>query len=215
MENYSITKHEAKYEFYKGAFTCADFSYAYFASDHIMQNILLIIPEEQRMFYMDATFKICPLGQFYQLLVIYIGYCRQIIPFIYVLMSRKSEKSYTHIFQTLKKLFPLGGKSIIMDFELAMRNALKNIYPNTELNTCWFHFCQAAKRRARKLPNFVNAVATNEEARSAYYKLLALPLLPAKDIIPTFGLVKTQVEQNKAVTEFFNYFEKQWIIKVN
>lgn len=138
----------------------------------------------------------------------------QTIPFIYVLMSRKTERCYTHIFQSLRDSFPLNGKSIMTDFETAMRNALRNVYPNIELNTCWFHFCQAAKRKASQLQNFSNAVKTNEEIKSAYYKLLALPLLPANDIIPTFQVVKSQVTGLPVVKDFFNYFEKQWLKKV-
>ncbi|KAL7724939.1 hypothetical protein ACLKA6_002303 [Drosophila palustris] len=79
---------------------------------------------------MDATFKICPLGQFYQLLIIYVAFCDQAIPFIYVIMSRKSEKGYVHLFQTLKEIFPLNGNSVMTDFETAMRNAIRNVYPN-------------------------------------------------------------------------------------
>lgn len=66
IENYSRTKHEnVQNEFYKGSYECDDFSYSYFASDHVMENIRTNIPEEKREFLMDATFKICPLGQFY------------------------------------------------------------------------------------------------------------------------------------------------------
>ena len=44
-------------------------------------------------------------------------------------------------FQALKeKVFSTEGESIMTDFELAMRNALRTVYPNTALRTCWFHF---------------------------------------------------------------------------
>lgn len=79
IESYSKTKHlNASKEFYKGTYECDDFAYSYFASDHIMDNIRANIPEEKREFLMDATFKVCPFGEFYQLLIIYIGYCDQV-----------------------------------------------------------------------------------------------------------------------------------------
>lgn len=82
VEHYSRTKHEnSKYEFYKGSYECDDFSYSYFASDHIIDNIKAnpaMFPEDKREFLMDATFKICPLGKFYQLLIIYIAFCDQV-----------------------------------------------------------------------------------------------------------------------------------------
>lgn len=59
IENYSRTKHEnVAYECYKGSYECDEFSYSYFASDHVMNNIRENIPEEKREFLMDATFKI-------------------------------------------------------------------------------------------------------------------------------------------------------------
>lgn len=79
VEHYSRTKHESnEYEFYKGAYECDDFSYCYFFSDHVADNIRKDIPEENREFLMDATFKICPIGKFYQLLIIYIAFCDQV-----------------------------------------------------------------------------------------------------------------------------------------
>lgn len=63
VEHYSRTLHEnSNDQFYKGSYECDDFSYSYFASDHVMNNIRDNIPEEKREFLMDATFKICPLG---------------------------------------------------------------------------------------------------------------------------------------------------------
>lgn len=79
VEHYSRTLHEnSDDQFYKGSYECDDFSYSYFASDHVMNNIRDNIPEEKREFLMDATFKICPLGKFYQLLIIYIAFCDQV-----------------------------------------------------------------------------------------------------------------------------------------
>lgn len=82
---------------------------------------------DARKYAMDATFKICPYGNFDQLLIIYIEYIEsvniylfqpihfvfvliysfrclfssvsQTIPFIYVLMDRKTEECYTTLFE--------------------------------------------------------------------------------------------------------------------
>lgn len=129
-------------------------------------------------------------------------------------MSRKTEKCYTHLFQTLKEIFPLNGKHIMTDFETAMRNAIHNVYPAMKTYTCWFHFCQAAKRKASQLMNIFHDVKTNANIRSAYYKLLCLPLLPPAEIIPCFQMVKSQVADEKVFKPFLKYFERQWIKKV-
>lgn len=200
--------------FYKGSHTEENFSYSYFASDHVIQNIKENIPEVDRQFLMDATFKVCPLGSFYQFLVIYIGYCGQAVPFIYVLMSRKTEECYKHLFVTLKKTFPLNGKSFMTDFELAIRNALRSVYPEVSQYTCWFHFCQAAKRKCSKFPSFVNDIKNNENIKKAYYKLLALPLLPPNHIVSCFQMVKSELTDVKSAKKFLDYFDKQWLKQV-
>lgn len=79
IENYSKTKHQNKeFLFFKDAYDCGEFSYCFFLSDHVIENIKKNIPQDQRRYMMDATFKICPMGTFYQLLVIYVDYCQQV-----------------------------------------------------------------------------------------------------------------------------------------
>lgn len=140
---------------------------------------------------------------------------QQAIPFMYVLMSRKTEKCYTHLFQTLKEIFPLHGKSVMTDFELAMRNAIRNVYPTLKMYTCWFHFCQAVKRKASQLMHLMAQLKINENIKNAYYKLLCLPLLPASEILACFQMIKSQVADEKVFKPFLRYFETQWIKKVN
>lgn len=179
-----------------------------------MENIRVNIPEGDREYLMDATFKVCPLGAFYQFLIIYVGFCGQAVPFIYVLMSRKTEECYVHLFNTLKSIFTLDGKSFMTDFEAPIRNALRIVYPAVRQNTCWFHFCQAAKRMCMKYPDLVIAIKSNERVKQAYYKLLALPLLPAKDIVQCFQMVKSELVDTQAAKPYLQYFERQWIKRV-
>lgn len=133
-------------------------------------------------------------------------------------MSRKTRRAYEHLFKYLKKnIIDLGnGASIMTDFEVAMRNALRAIFPQIELNCCWFHFTQAAKKRAMQTPQLIPYLLQNEKARAIYYKLLSLPLLPAKDIVPQFQKLKVlALANNKAVfKDFIKYYENQWIKKV-
>lgn len=63
--------------FYKNVFSSEQFSYCVFASDVIIDGIKTI-PVERRHYLMDATFKVCPFGEFKQLLIIYIGYLERV-----------------------------------------------------------------------------------------------------------------------------------------
>lgn len=64
--------------FFKKAFECKDFAYCIFVSDNIVDGIKKI-PVARRNFLMDATFKVCPFGQFNQLLIIYVEHLEEVI----------------------------------------------------------------------------------------------------------------------------------------
>lgn len=111
-------------------------------------------------------------------------------------MSRKSERCYIHLFTALKQIFDLTGESFMTDFEIAMRNAIRHVYPGARLHTCWFHFCQAAKRKTYQIPMFIRSIQANEKMKSIYYKLLSLPLLPAADMTIFSLLRKAMVKKS-------------------
>lgn len=228
--------------FFKHAHNAKSFSYVVFGSDNIIQSIKTRIPVENRKFLLDATFKVCPYGPFNQLLIIHIEhlnevtflffiYCliavmfitqlqnlfSQTTPFLFILMSRKTKRAYAHVFKYIRdNLIELEGASIMSDFEIAMRRALKEVFPNTKLISCWFHFTQAAKKRAMQTPQLIPYLLQSEEARAIYYKLLSLPLLPAHSILDEFKKLKIIALANhrKYFADFINYYEKQWIKKV-
>lgn len=141
----------------------------------------------------------------------------QTFPFIFVLMTRKTEVCYQHIFMYIEgNVFSLRCFSMMTDFELAMRNALKSVYPDVIFFTCWFHLVQAVKKFASKLNLLVKLLKQNEEALKIYKKMLALPLLPANHIADVFHKLKTVAlsKFNKQFRSFFAYYERQWIQKV-
>lgn len=138
---------------------------------------------------------------------------------MFILMSRKTKSAYRHIFRYIKNnLIDLGQSvSVMTDFELAMRNALAEVFPGVKLKTCWFHFVQAAKKRASQTPLLLPYLFQNAEARSIYYKLLSLPLLPPDCIEEEFKKLKVLALANHRMyfADFIKYFEQQWIIKVS
>lgn len=132
-------------------------------------------------------------------------------------MSRKTKRAYAHVFNYIKNnLINLGGTSIMSDFEIAMRRVLKEVFPDTQLKSCWFHFTQAAKKRAMQSPQLIPYLLKTEEAREIYYKLLSLPLLPAANILDEFKKSKILALANhrKHFSDFIKYYENQWIRKV-
>lgn len=72
-EEFGMTKHDAKLPFFKHAFANDKFSYCVFASETII-GFIKTIPDGDRRYLMDATFKVVPFSVFTQLLVIHIEY---------------------------------------------------------------------------------------------------------------------------------------------
>lgn len=133
-------------------------------------------------------------------------------------MSRRTEVAYSHLFRYIhNNICSLEGISFITDYEIAMRTAIRHLYPNSKFLACWFHFCQAAQRRVSKLPGLAKLIKKDEKARKIYKKFLALPLLPADEIVAAFERIKTEAltQFGKLFHPFLKYFEKQWIKKVN
>lgn len=148
-------------------------------------------------------------------LLLFMNQTFQTFPFIFVLMTRKTEKAYTHIFNYIEKNV-CSLKCFMTDFEAAMRNGLKSLDTGAIFNTCWFHVCQAVRRRVAKNFGLITLIQTNETARELYKKILALPLLPAPLIRDAFMILKGEIltRFSRAFREFLRYYERQWIEKV-
>lgn len=66
-------------QFYRSTYVCDDFSYCIFASESVIRNIAANISVERRNYLMDATFKVCPMGEFTQFLIIHVEYMETVI----------------------------------------------------------------------------------------------------------------------------------------
>lgn len=134
-------------------------------------------------------------------------------------MDKKTKRCYDHMFKYINEnIFELQPKSFMTDFECALQNSLKTVFPNAKCHGCWFHYCQSLRRNiAMKHKDLAVFIRASKSASLAYHKLLALPLLPAKSIQLVYYTIKEEIlvfDTNNKFSTFTNYFEKQWIKKV-
>ena len=73
-------------------------------------------------------------------------------------MSHKSYYSYLILFKNLGILFENVGinftfdkSNIMTDFERGLRKALKNLYPNSNLEGCYFHYTKALLNKGKNM----------------------------------------------------------------
>ena len=175
--------------------------------------------EKAEQIFMDATFKVCP-KNFYQLfnIIISIEEGKFIFPVIHVLMTHKSEFSYRMIFNNLniiikaKKIeFNFEKKHIMTDFEHALRNILKELYPNCYLEGCFFHYSKALWKKAKKI-GLINKNSI-KITRFIIFAYKMYPFMNMKDKEIFLKSINKYIEKekdNKKLKKLSNYFHKNW-----
>ena len=104
-------------------------------------------------------------------------------------------------------------KRAVLDFENALWQALAAIIPQVERKGCAFHFSQAVWRKAQNIglqPAYNADVGTNRLIR----RILALTLLPARNIRPLFKDLKAEAS-TPMLKKLFKYVNNTWIKAVN
>lgn len=137
-------------------------------------------------------------------------------PFIYILTNRKTQKCYTAIFQYINSsIFSLNPIVIISDYERGLRNSIRTVFPDAKMLGCWFHFCQAIRKKmVNKFKALRGYIKTSTDAQKLYRQTMFLALLPAESIPPTLKYIQdnaSNLPQGNKFTAFFTYFRKQWI----
>lgn len=134
-------------------------------------------------------------------------------------MSRKTQTSYEDVFKFVDdNVFPINtSNSFTTDYELAMRNALKKLFPGADMIACYFHYTQALNRKASQLRGVMDEINKDALAKSIYQRTMCLPLLPADRILAAFKDLVSEVknlEDPVAFKPFLEYVHAQWMQKV-
>jgi len=167
-----------------------------------------------RAWYIDATFRIVK-KPFKQLLGIHV-FVRvngkiKMEPVGYVIMSGRSTEDYEVIFRHFKSLRP-RVKEIVMDFEPAEWKGLKRVFPRgVKLRGCLFHYRKAIFKKMVNL-GFLDDYHTNRAVSIIVKKLMALPCLPLRHIVPAFRQLRRTVDAaDERLNALFKYVDSTWI----
>lgn len=130
-------------------------------------------------------------------------------------MTKKTQAAYLHLLRTIDKTWKFNPVSVTTDFEKALRNALRSVYPNTQLIGCWFHYAQALRRKVKKIAGFAKFLKETPGAKKLYQKFVNLPLIRSDKISLAVALFKKEASvYGSRFTTFINYFEDEWMKKV-
>lgn len=101
--------------------------------------------------FMDGTFKIVP-NIFKQLYTIHGRYLGKVFPLVYCLLANKQQQTYRRMLNSIKeegekRRLSLKLEEAILDFELGAINAVKDVFPASNIKGCFFHFAQCVWRK--------------------------------------------------------------------
>lgn len=102
---------------------------------------------------------------FYQLFQVLAERGTYVFPIFYALLPNKSQQTYTRLFQLIFDLRPdMLPDAISVDFELAIWNAARTVWPGISISGCLFHLHQAFVRKISAEGLFLVAL-TNQDFR--------------------------------------------------
>ncbi|XP_026325018.1 uncharacterized protein LOC113234005 [Hyposmocoma kahamanoa] len=144
--------------------------------------------------YVDGTFRCCPIP-FYQLFSVHADITHEsgtvcFVPLLFALLPNKSQTTYERLFKILKYQFFMNISTFKCDYELAIIQAIKAIYPDIVVKGCYYHFTNAVWKKSKSI-NF----SSSNEGRKCTQLFSLLALLPAS-LIPEAYLTLCELAPN-------------------
>lgn len=213
FESLGRSRHKERGVFFNTVQIGADFENCIFSSAKSIALIEENIDIKDRFFVMDATFRVTPRGKFKQLLILHAKLGKKTFPIVYALMSRKTTEAYFNILKYVdEELLPLSGSGIIIDFEKAERQAISKLKTGIKIFGCFFHFCQALRRKLASMGQLFELVRNQEKVKNIFSQFQCLALLPAAEIEDSFKkLAKKALKETILFANFIDYFDREWI----
>ncbi len=167
----------------------------------------------------DGTFRSAP-KSYYQVVHMFLEASDVVFCFASVWLTGKTEQLYTQAFNALKKHIPreCKPKVLMTDFEIALQNGLKSMFPEADLSGCMFHFCQGVFRNLMKI-GLSKVYKTNRKFKAWVHMVFCIPLLPAEKIVVVWDFLKTEKFsapplEKQMIARLKVYMERQWILGV-
>lgn len=144
-------------------------------------------------------------------------------PLVYVLTCDRTTATYNIIFSKLKEAEPLLNPRIIMvDFEKAAMEAVKESFPDTTVKGWYFHFCQCIFRHVQRF-GLQAEYQKNANCLQHIRCIAALAFIPTADVCKSFNSLKEfaffknklRQKKNNGYHDLFKYVEETWIGRVN
>lgn len=142
------------------------------------------------------------------------------LPLVYSLLSSKEEVQYRTVFESVSSAaenygVDLNPSRINSDFEVAIINSAKDIFPDANIQLCFFHLKQSAYRKVQQL-GLVRAYQDRNDSsvRDFIHMMCSLAYVPVNDVARAFRILKEKAPENPQIEEFVDYFGRTYVIGV-
>lgn len=169
--------------------------------------------KQSTVWYGDGTFDVSP-RMFYQMYTIHCPVMGKVLPMVYCFLSSKESGSYQQIFETL--LTKMDGQAAVntfrSDFEKAPMEQFLELFPEKNVEACFFHFAQANWRQIQRL-ELSTVYLEDFDMKKLIKSFTALAFVPAEHILEAFNCLKEYASDKEILQPFVEYFESTYIGK--
>ena len=111
------------------------------------------------------------------------------------MLPNKTEETYTRLFREVEQHVANPRTDILMDFERAALNSVRQVYPNTEFKGCFYHFSSNICKYIQNL-GLQNHYQDDENFALWLRMLSVLASVPPNDVIRYFELLIEEIRNN-------------------
>ncbi len=116
------------------------------------------------------------------------------MPIAYCFLKSKRQAVYAEVYRILRQNIlrirpeiPIATANMMMDFELAERNAFSEVFPEIQVRGCTFHYGQAIIRKIGQIGLKEQYGDAESMLRAWIRYILALPMLPSFVIVDVWN----------------------------
>ena len=138
---------------------------------------------DSTVWFCDGTFKLSPLI-FDQVYVVMAKRYNSVHPVLYALLPDKSRSTYIRMFEMIQSAIPgVNPTRISCDYEIAAIQAMRQCFPEVNIQGCFFHLAQNFQKQLKKRGLFTS-YKNNAEFALKSKMILSLAYVP----IPYLGM---------------------------
>ena len=142
----------------------------------------IVFLRDSDVWYCDGTFKLSPLI-FKHVNVLMAKRYGSVHPVLYCLLPNKSRNTYQRMFQMIRNATPgVNPRNISSDFEQAAISAMRDCFPDVQINGCFFHLSHNIHKQLKQC-GLQSAYSNNPEFALKAKMITALSFVP----IPSLG----------------------------